>query len=884
MHHAQNIAHVLKKLNSSREGLSNNEAKKRIAKYGKNKFSTAGERISRFKIFLNQWKSPLIIILVVAGTISGFLGDYPDMIIIFITTLVNAVIGFVQEDKANRALQKLGSMIKYKAVVLRGGNVVSLNSESVTVGDILILNAGDKIQADGRIIQEKDLKVNEALLTGEVEPVKKTIEKIEKDTRLPDRRNMVHKGTIVASGVARVVVTSIGVNTEIGKVAQLVKETEDVGTPLQEQLRKLAKTLGILIVLVSFAVILLGIFSPFAEYEIVELFEVSVAMAVAAIPEGLVISLTVILAIGMQKILKKKALVRRLVSAETLGSVSVICTDKTGTLTEGKMFVTQISTVNNDFDVENEYNLKKNKEAYFILLAGIFANDAYLQKSVGKKVSVIGDTTDAAFLHFGHKIGLDKVKLEKRNHRLDELPFESRTKYIAVLQSEKSKTSMYIKGAPEVILKKAEFYRKGEKVFKMTAEKRKFFEKKHKELASRGLRVLSVGYKTFSKDKDELSFKDTKNLILLGLVGISDPIRADVIETFKITQEAGIRVIMITGDHIETARAIGEKIGLNISKESVLSGDDLQKIDDKTLRKVIEKVNIFARVEPGDKMRIVKALQLNGEIVAMTGDGVNDTPALKGADIGVSLGSGTDVAKEVSDLILLDDNFSTIVYSVEEGRTIYQNVKKVVLYLLSGSFAEITLISVSLVVGLPLPILPAQILWINIIEDSFPNMALAFDKGEKENMKEPPRRKNEKLIDGEMKAMIGIISIVANVMLLGIFLYFWKTTGDIQLTRTIVFLGLAVDSLLYIFSVRSMRHHVWERNPFGNMYLNLAVLFGWLMLIAAVYLKPLQILLKTVPIGLKEWTILIIFGLVNVFLIEFIKTIYLIRRRKKYDR
>lgn len=884
MHHAQNIDHVLRELGSSREGLSVKEASKRVEKYGKNKFSTTGESISRVKIFLNQWKSPLIIILVVAGVVSGFLGDFVDMTIILLTTFINASIGFVQEDKASRALKKLGSMIKYKAVVLRGEKVVSLNSENLTVGDVLILNPGDKIQADGRIIQAKDFKVNESLLTGEVEPVKKILNKLDKNTRLPDRKNMVYRGTIVANGVARIVITAIGAKTEIGKVAQLVKETQDTGTPLQTQLRKLAKTLGVVIVLISIGVLLLGIFSPFAEYELIELFEVSVAMAVAAIPEGLVISLTVILAIGMQKILKRKALVRRLVSAETLGSVSVICSDKTGTITEGKMYVTQISTATDDFDVENEDNLKQNKEAIFILTAGILANDAYLQKSSKGKISVIGDTTDAAFLHAGLKIGIEKIKLEKTNQRLDEIPFESKSKFIASLHSGKDKTSMYIKGAPEVILQKAGFFRKGGKIVKMNEEMIKFFEKKHKDLTMRGLRVLAVGYKTFPKSKDDLADIDTDDLVFLGLVGISDPIRADVIETLKITKEAGIGVIMITGDHLETARAIGEKMGLNIGKHNVLTGNDLVKMNDITLRKSIKNISIFARVEPGDKVRIVKALQMNGEIVAMTGDGVNDTPALKGADVGVAIGSGTDVAKEVSDLVLLDDNFSTIVYSVEEGRTIYQNIKKIVLYLLSGSFAEVSLISISLVLGLPLPVLPAQILWVNIIQDSFPNMALAFDKGEKENMKEPPRNKKEKLIDGEMKVMVAIISIVVNLMLLGLFLYFLKTTGDIQLTRTLVFLGLAIASLLYIFSVRSMRYHVWEKNPFENIYLNLSVLLGWVMLLVAVYVKPFQILLKTVPIGLREWTILIVFGLVNVFLIEFIKTIYLIRRRKKYAR
>ncbi|PJA89752.1 MAG: hypothetical protein CO137_02545 [Candidatus Magasanikbacteria bacterium CG_4_9_14_3_um_filter_32_9] len=884
MYHSQNIEHILRELDSSREGLSAKEVSKRVKKYGKNKFSTAGESISRFKIFLNQWKSPLIIILVVAGVVSGFLGDFLDMTIILITTSVNAVIGFVQEDKASRALKKLGSMIKYKAIVLREERVISVNSEEITVGDILILNPGDKIQADGRIIEEKDLKVNETLLTGEVEPIKKILEKLDKNTRLPDRKNMVYRGTIVASGIARIIVTAIGAKTEIGKVAQLVKDTQDIGTPLQLQLKKLAKTLGGVIVLISVCVLLLGIFSPYADYNIIELIEVSVAMAVATVPEGLVISLTVILAIGMQKILKRNALVRRLVSAETLGSVSVICCDKTGTITEGKMYVTKISTASDDFDVENEDNLKQKKEALFILTAGIFANDAYLQKSSTGKISVIGDTTDASFLYAGLKIGIEKVKLEKINHRLDEIPFESKTKFIASLQSGKDKNYMYIKGAPEVIFQKSGFYRKEEKVFKIDKEKIKFFEEKQKILTGQGLRVLAVGYKTFPKTKNELGNGDTEDLVLLGLVGISDPIRKDVIGTFKIAKEAGIRVIMITGDHLETARAIGDKMGLKIGKNNVLTGEQLDKMNGRVLRESIKDISIFARVESGDKMRIVKALQKNGEVIAMTGDGVNDTPALKGADIGVAVGSGTDVAKEVSDLVLLDDNFSTIVYSVEEGRTIYQNIKKVVLYLLSGSFAEVTLISVSLVLGLPLPVLPAQILWVNIIEDSFPNMALAFDKGEKENMSEPPRNKKGKLIDGEMKVMVAIISIVANLMLLGMFLYFLKTTNNIYLTRTVVFLGLAVDSLLYIFSVRSMRYHVWERNPFGNMYLNLAVLFGWAILMLAVYWKPLQILLKTVPIGFREWEILIIFGLVNVFLIEFIKTIYLIRRRKKYAR
>ncbi len=889
-YYKKTVEEALEELKTSQNGLTEEEAQKRLKDLGENILPKSGENITRFKILLEQFKSPLIFILVVAGVVSGLLGEVIDASVIFITVAINTIVGFVQEDKANQALKKLRSMIEYKAVVKRDGKIKQIPSEEIVPGDILIVETGDKIQADGRIISSSDFQTNEAALTGESEPNKKNTRVIKNKSGVADRANMVFRGTIVVRGRATIVITGTGKDTEIGRIASLVKETKDDKTPLQVQLHKMSRTLAIIILSLCVLIFLIGVFVRNGGESILQMFEVAVAMAVAAIPEGLVITLTVILAVGMRYILKRKALVRKLVAAETLGSVSVICTDKTGTITEGKMRITKLITSEDDLDFEELKTLNLSKhdrhsEALFGLRIGVLTNDGVIENSEEEesKWNMVGDTTDLAFLHMGAIVGLNKAHLEEAVGRMDEITFSSERKYMATLHNVENNHVLYVKGAPEVLLKKCKFFEEKGKEKAISKTKQQFFQNEIEKLTKQGLRVIALAYKDITSEQETVSEEDVNDLTLVAIAGLSDPVRSDVKETIELSHKAGIKTVMITGDHIKTAEAIARQIGLADGLDEIFDGQKLEKMSDEELASAVKNVSIFARVDPVHKIRIVRAFQASGEVVAMTGDGVNDAPALKAADIGIALGSGTDVAKEIADMVLLDDAYSTIVASVEQGRGIYQNVKKVVLYLLSGSFAEVVLIGGSLIAGLPLAVLPAQILWVNIIEDSFPNMALAFDKGDKENMTDGPRKRGESLIDSEMKAMIAIISIVSNLVLFGLFVFFLKTVPTLAEVRTLMFVGLGIDSLIYIYAVRSMRHMVWQSNPFDNKYLNLALLFGWFLLIGSVYIGPLQTLLRTVPLTFKDWVIMFGFGLLNLVLIELVKGFYLIRKNKKLN-
>ncbi len=886
MYHSDSISQVLEELNTSESGLKQNEAEKRLKKYGENVLPKSGERVSRLKIFLNQWKSPLLIILLIAGVVSGILKEYIDMTVILLSAMINGIVGFVQEDKANKALNRLQTMIEYKATVLRDGIKKSISSEKVVPGDILFIEAGDRIQADGRIIQSHNLQIQEAALTGESEAARKKAGKLKPDAVVGDRANMIFRGTVVAEGRAEVVVTGTGGDTEIGKIASMVKKTPDEKTPLQKQLARLAKILGIAVFFMSTAIFILGVVSPKERHGFLEMFETAVAIAVAAIPEGLIISLTIILAVGMQRILRKNALVRRLLSAETLGSVSVICTDKTGTLTEGKMHVTYLVSASEDLNFKelqtiNMEEEERHPDALKVLKIGIMCNNSSLEnpRDPEKKWKFIGDTTDTALIHAGMGVGLEKHRLDQVFQRQDEIPFDSGLRYMATLHKKDADTVICIKGAGEKIYDFCSHYEEDGQRKKMSQKKSRWFKQEEKKLTGQGYRVLAVAYKNEKKSKKKLNTQDLTDMTLTGLVALSDPLRSDVKETIEIAQKAGIRIVMITGDHLRTAQSIAAQIDMPHQDQYTMTGGEIEKIKDSELRKLVKKIHVFARVEPKHKIRIVKAFQDNNQVVAMTGDGVNDAPALKAADIGIALGAGSDVSKETSDMVLMDNHVSTIVSAVEEGRTIYQNIRKVVVFLLSDSFTEVLLITGCIILGYPLAILPVQILWVNLIEDTFPTIALAFDKGDKENMTEPPRKKHDSIFNKEMKMLIVIITIISDLTLFGIFLYFFDYfQGDIDLVRTMVFAALTIDSLFFIFPVRSMNHMVWHINPFNNRYIIGSVFFGMLMLVTSIYWSPLQILLSTVPLGWFEWGIILAFGALNLVLIELIKGFFLVKK------
>jgi len=610
-----------------------------------------------------------------------------------------------------------------------------------------------------------------------------------------------------------------------------------------------------------------------------EMFTVSVALAVAAIPEGLPVAMTVILAIGMQRILKRKGLVRKLLAAEILGSTSIIATDKTATLTEGKMRVSQILT-----GEELLNNLNNQTGDHFLALKiATLCNEAFIEnpEEVMENWVVRGRPTDKALLLAGIEAGINKKELEKRMKKIDEIPFHPIHKYLANLfKLNEKEFLLYVSGAPEKILALSTNLKINERKEKLTIDIRKKIEKKLENLTEKGLRVVAVAYKEIKNQKLKIKIeKEINDLTFVGLIALKDPLRKEVKEAIKICKLAGMRPILVTGDHKLTAKAVAEEIGLKLNEENIIEGKDLDQMSDEEFEKKVKKIVVYARAEPKHKLRIIKAWQEKGEVVAMTGDGINDAPALKKADIGVAIGSGTDVAKEVADLILLPDSFDIIVAAVEEGRIIIDNLRKVVTYLLSVSFSEVILIAVTLPFGLPLPLLAPQILWINLLEGSLPAFALGMEPKEKGIMERKPEKKAIPLLIKESKVLIFIIVLFSSLVLLALFFWLLFIGADLSYLRTMIFACLALESFFYIFSCRSLRKNLWQINPFSNKYLIGAWAFSVIMLLLAIYFPPLQTLLKTVPLGLRDWFLFASFGILGLILIEATKWYFMSKRK-----
>ncbi len=870
--HALEIKEIFNQLKTTEHGLAFDEAKKRLTKFGLNKLPEE-KRLTQIQIFLHQFKSPLVYVLLIAALITLFLHEFIDTGVILTAVFLNTLVGFFQESKAEKTIAQLRLMLEHKAKVIRERHEHEIKAEGVVPGDIILVEAGDKIPADARLIEARNLQVVEAVLTGESVPSQKSIKVLEVGASLADRENMVYTGTNVIRGRGKAVVIATGNRTELGKIALMVKETQEEKTPLQKQLAEFSKWLALIL---SFICLIIFLFGLLQGKSFIEMFLTAVAVAVAAVPEGLLVSLTVILAIGMQKILKEKALVRKLIAAETLGSVSVICSDKTGTLTLGKMLVDHIFTA-----TQSEETKMKALEI------GLLCNNAIIENPEEelKDWVIFGDSTEQALLLAVVQAGLKKEELEKEQPRLDEIPFDEEKKYMATLheiRNPKSKIQnlIYVKGAPEVVMAMSGWIEVDGKVEKMTHERAQKFKKEIENLTAKGLRLLAVAYKEV---ENIVSLEETNlnEMILVGLVALKDPLRSEAKEAVRLCQEAGIRPILVTGDHKLTAKTIAHEVGLPSEEKNILEGQELDKMSDQDFEAALKRIDVYARVEPRHKLRIIDAWQKRGKVVAMTGDGVNDAPALKKADVGVALGSGTDVAKEASDIVLLDDNFKTIVKAVERGRVIFENIRKVVVYLLSDSFTEVILVGGSLLLGLPLPVLAAQILWVNLIEDGLPSIALSFEPEEKGLMEEKPRKKTETILNLEMKIIIFVIGIFTELLLFGLFLYFWKVYQDITYVRTIVFVGLGINSLFYVWSCRSLRFSVWHENPFKNKFLNFSVIFGFLMFFVALYIPFFQKVLRTVPLGLWEWSVVIFLGLINLLLIELVKYIFIVKQKKR---
>lgn len=857
--HTLTIPETFTALEASEAGLPHDDVTQRFSRYGTNTLPSAKLK-QWWEVLWEQFKSPLVFVLLGAALISSLLHEFVDATVIIAAVLIQVVVGFIQEYKAQTSLQALQKVIALSARVVRDGMEQVIPAQNLVPGDVVLLSAGDKVPADIRLTQAADFDVNEATLTGESDAVAKDPHTtVAASATVGDRINMAFSGTVATKGQARGVVVQTGLNTEMGGIARLIKETADEDTPLQKQLASFAKKMSVGVVAIALGMFLFGYF--FLE-NVAEMFSVSVAMAVSAIPEGLAIAVTIILAAGMQRILKRKALVRKLVAAETLGSTNVICTDKTGTLTEGKMQVTEIIT-----EHENDP-----KELALALRIGVLCNDAKVSNpdDMVDAWQITGNLTERALLLAAMQAGVHFRDVQKTAPRVDAIPFDSSIKYMASLHREAQGRIVYLKGAPEIVLAQCH----------LSTERREHFERKFKRLSEKGLRIIGLGYKQAgaAKTVEEAGVDD---LNFVGYVGIKDPLRPQAKRTVAECKQAGIKTVMITGDHKLTARAIALELGIDgTDPDSIVEGAELDQMSQHELNQRVQQISVYARVTPHHKLRIVQAWQSHKMVVAMTGDGINDAPAIKAADIGVALGSGTDVAKETADIVILDDDFSTIVAAVEEGRGIFDNIKKTVLYLLSDSFTEVLLIVLTLLWGLPVPVTAAMILWVNIVNDSFPSLAMTQERKERESMLEPPRGHRNVILDTQVKTLIAVISLITGLLNVALFQFLYTNTHDLEYARTMVFLSIGIDSLFFMFSIRSLRKLLHQTNIFGNPWLILALIGGIIAQALPIYVPMLQNYFGTVSLGLDDWGL--VFGLIviEMGIIELCKFFFLQVRPK----
>lgn len=839
--HSQSADEVLRSVRSSLRGLTQKEVAKHRVQSGLNELPKEKQQSWQIVLF-HQLGSPLILVLFAAAFASAFLREFVDAGVIAAAIFINTVIGFFQEYKAGQTLAKLQTYIQPKAIVLRDGREIEISAREIVPGDILILRLGDQITADARLIESFDLQVNEAVLTGESLPIDKQTSKLEKGTVLAERTNIVYAGTMVVGGHGVGVVVATGLQTEIGKIAKLLSVTRETETPLQVQLSKLARGIFWFVITIVVVLFLIGLATGRGVFE---MFEMSVALAVAAIPEGLAVSVTIVLAVGMRRILHRGSLVRRLVAAETLGSVSVICSDKTGTITEGNMRVVSVITKDDNDRVTRSH----------LLEAIVLCNDA---------TSVSGNATDRALIKYAEDSGVDVMTL-KKHHRIADIPFDSSRKFMVVENVSDGAFRLSLKGASSAVLSFCNF----------SEEENRYWEKQVDNFAKQGFRLIAVATKIIRQKREHITGEDLFGFKFLGLVALQDPLRSDAREQISSASRAGIRTVIVTGDHPLTARTIAHQAGLPSEDENIATGLQLDEWSDDELAKRISRLRIFARVEPRHKIRIVNAWKERGEVVAMTGDGVNDAPALKAADIGIALGSGTDVAKSASDLVLLDNNLGTITAAVREGRILFDNIRKTAVYLLSDSFTEIILIAGSLILGLPIPILPAQILWINLVADSFPNAGLTLEPGEKDVMSLHPRPRDEAVLNKDMITIVFTIGIVTDVLLFVLYIWLWNTIGDISVVRSIMFAAVGIDSLIYVFAVKSFRKTIFQINPFSNPWLILGVLIGFALMLLALLHPFFQNIFEVSPLGLSDWILLLMIALLKLIAIEVIKEIFI---------
>lgn len=815
MHYKKESSDVLNEVGSNINGISDQEAKIRLEKNGFNELKE-GNKVPIWKMFLENFKDPLVIILLIAAIVQIFLGEFVESLIIFVVVILNALLGVTQTRKAESSLDSLKKLSSPNAKVLRDGKKKTIPVREIVVGDIVFLEAGDYIPADGRLIEAQSLKVVEGMLTGEAEAVLKHSDKIEEEVGIGDQRNMVFSGATVVYGRGTLVVTETGMNTEVGKVATLLESAGNKQTPLQEKLDDFGKKLGIIIMILAAAIFIIQVIRGYIDGEnmknlIFNSFMFAIAVAVAAIPEALSSIVTIVLAVGTKDMAKKQAIIRKLPAVETLGSTSVICTDKTGTLTQNKMTVVDFFMYGvNKAKVEEKNNNSSQVEA--MDLSSTLCNDSEVTET-GKE---IGDPTEIALLRFAEKRGIDYKELREKYDRLSEIPFDSDRKLISTVNSINGNAIMFTKGAPDVVFARSNTVLNNGEVEEMTEEIKNEYRKVNEDFSNRALRVLAFAVKDVPDENFVPCLEDETEMTLVGLMAMIDPPREQVYDAVKEATGAGIKTVMITGDHKTTASAIAREIGIMSEDDISLTGKELDELSDIELKEKLEHITVYARVSPENKIRIVKAWQEKGYITAMTGDGVNDAPALKQANIGIGMGSGTDVAKDASAMILTDDNFATIVSAVEIGRTVYSNIKKAITYLFAGNLGAIIAILFAVFVNWSNPFSALQLLFINLINDSLPAIALGLEMAEPNIMKEKPRDVNEGILAGGTWQ-----AVITRGIIIGVFVILAQYVGNLtspMLGEAMAFSTVTLARIFQTLPARSNYEPVLKVGLFKNKY------------------------------------------------------------------
>lgn len=869
---------VLEALSSSAEGLSNSEAKKRLDKYGPNKLKEA-EKPSLMQRFIAQLKDPMLIILLIAAGVSALTGmlsgenEWTEVIIILAVVLLNAILGVFQESKAEAAIEALQTMTAATCKVLRDGKMVTLHSDELVPGDVVLLEAGDSVPADGRIIENASLKIEEAALTGESVPVNKILEALDftdgqADIPLGDRKNMCYMGSTVVYGRGKVVITTTGMDTEMGKIAGALSATEDEQTPLQKKLDELGTMLSKMVLGICVFIFLFNLFMARSELTveghmltvILETFMIAVSLAVAAIPEGLATVVTVVLSIGVTKMSKRNAVIRRLTAVETLGCTQVICSDKTGTLTQNKMTV-----------------VEHTGDAQQVATAMALCSDANLNDENQAE----GEPTECALVNFAYSVGLKKQDMEKVTPRIDEAPFDSGRKMMSTIHAADNAFIQYTKGGPDVVLSRCTHYEENGTIKPMTEEKMAAIMADNKAMADKALRVLAVARRDWNeKPADNSPEYLEENLVFLGLTGMIDPVRPEVKAAIEECRSAGIRAVMITGDHKDTAVAIAKELGIITDASQAITGAELENISDEKLAEVIHEYGVYARVQPEHKTRIVNAWKSNGAITAMTGDGVNDAPSIKSADIGVGMGiTGTDVTKNVADMVLADDNFATIVSAVEEGRRIYDNIRKAIQFLLASNMSEVLGVFSATILGFTL-LNPVHLLFINLVTDCFPALALGLEEAEPDTMNRPPRSSKDGVFAGGLfgdiiyqgiliTAVTLISYIIGNSIEAG---HFAMPVGVSDHGMTMAFLTMSMCEIFHSFNLRSQRKSIFSLKS-HNKVLWIAMIGSLLLTTAVLEIPFLANAFGFTPIGFKEYAIAMALAIIVIPVVEIVKFI-----------